>query len=113
MGWWSRDKTRIEVDDEGVRRVRGATCIEVVTWRNLSAVDVRTTDEGPLYEDVHWVLSSRDGSGVALPQGQVPDGLLERLQALPGFDNEALIQAMGSTSNANFRCWGGEGSVSR
>ena len=31
--------------------------------------------------------------------------LLSRLQQLPGFDNEAVIKAMGSTNNAKFLCW--------
>jgi len=32
------------------------------------------------------------------------DKLLEALQKLPGFDNEAVINAMGSTGNARFVC---------
>jgi hypothetical protein len=32
------------------------------------------------------------------------DQLLERLQALPGFDNNAVIAAMSSASNRRFLC---------
>jgi hypothetical protein len=31
--------------------------------------------------------------------------MLERLQRLPGFDNDALIQAMMSVEDAEFICW--------
>jgi hypothetical protein len=31
--------------------------------------------------------------------------LLERIQGLPRFDNEAVIRAMGSTSNDRFVVW--------
>jgi hypothetical protein len=33
------------------------------------------------------------------------DKLLEALQKLPGFDNDAVIKAMSSTSNAKIVCW--------
>jgi hypothetical protein len=51
------------------------------------------------------VLHGRDG-GCAVPQGATGDRLLlERLQALPGFDNNAVIEAMSSTSRRRFLCW--------
>jgi len=31
--------------------------------------------------------------------------LLVRLQQLPGFNNEAVIKAMGSTTHNKFVCW--------
>jgi hypothetical protein len=52
------------------------------------------------------LIASDGKSGCAVPQSS--DGskqLLERLQQLPGFDNEAAIKAMGSTSNGKFMCW--------
>ena len=96
----------VEVDDEGVRRARGRVRIEEVRWDQLRAVHIRTTTAGPYAEDVFWLLSGSEGKGVAVPQEQMPDGLLARLQALPGFDNEAVIHAMGSTDSRLYRCWG-------
>jgi hypothetical protein len=55
---------------------------------------------------VFFVLAGRGGSGCIIPQS-APEStpLLERLQRLPGFDNEAFIRAMSSTEDATFVCW--------
>lgn len=39
------------------------------------------------------------------PAGDMPDELLTRLQDLPGFDNEELIAAMSSATEARFALW--------
>lgn len=47
-----------------------------------------------------------DKDTFVVPQGE--DGvseLLERLQQLSGFNNEALIESMGCTDNKLFLCW--------
>jgi len=45
-------------------------------------------------------------SGCLVPQSSEGFGnLLERLQKLPDFDNEAVVKAMGSTSIAKSLCW--------
>ena len=78
---------------------------EHVRWRDLQRVEVITTDDGPFAPDVFWVLLGTSG-GCAVPQGATGDReLLQRLQALPGFDNESFIQAMGNTENRRFLCW--------
>ncbi len=79
--------------------------VESVSWNELQEVAIITTDEGPLVDDVFWVLSGV-GKGCAVPSES--DGmkeLLARLQELPGFNNESVIRAMGSTSNSKFICW--------
>jgi tellurite resistance protein len=54
---------------------------------------------------VFWVLVA-DGSGCVVPsEAEGTDQLLKRLQELPGFDNQAVIQAMASTDNREFLCW--------
>jgi hypothetical protein len=71
----------------------------------LVGVAVRTTDEGPLSPDVFFVLGTNDGT-LIFPQGATGEaGMLRRLQDLPGFHNEALIEAMGCTDNRTFICW--------
>ena len=92
--------------DEGVARRFGilGRKSESVCWDELQEVRFDTTDSGPLAEDVFLVLMGGGGS-CTIPQDSMPEGLLDRLQALPGFDNEALIQAMGSTENQSFVCW--------
>lgn len=79
--------------------------VERLGWADLQKVEVVTTGQGPFDPDVFWVLHGTDG-GCAVPQGATGDSeLLERLQALPGFDNGAFIEAMSCTSDRRFLCW--------
>ena len=79
--------------------------IESVPWDELRAVLLETNDQGPFAIDVFWILVGQRG-GCVIPQGAHGEAaLLERLQALDGFDNDAVIQAMMSTENQRFLCW--------
>lgn len=96
---------RASFDDDGVSLERSGRALGTVAWRDLVAVEFVTTDEGPFSEDVFLVLHD-GGPGFVVPQGAEDFGaLLERLQKLPGFENRAVIDAMGSTENARFPCW--------
>ena len=95
----------VEVDEQGVTR-RSNGEVEVVAWPELARVLIRTTDTGPFADDVFWLLERRDGSVLVVPsEAAGADRLLERLQELPGFDNEAVIRASTSVENALFPCW--------
>src|SRR5687768_4897049 len=95
----------VRVSDAEVVCERPDGKVERVGWADLQQVEVVTTGDGPFAPDVFWVLHGRDG-GCAMPQGATGDGeLLARLQVLPGFDNDALIAAMSSTSDRRFLCW--------
>lgn len=93
------------MDNTGVRKVVHGAVVEAITWDSLTAVEILTTSDGPISEDVFWGLHGTGVNGVVVPAGLAPDGFVERLQALPGFDNTALIAAMGSTTDASFPCW--------
>lgn len=95
----------IVFDDRGARRLYNGETTHRVLWSDLERVAIRTTDDGPAAEDLFWVLLGSRGSGFVIPAGLVPDGLVTRLQQLPGFDNEALIRAMQSIDDAVFECW--------
>lgn len=103
----SRVKEAVIFTDEFIKRSRSDGIEETISWKDLDKVVILTTDEGPLQEDVFLLLISKDEkSGCAVPQfSNGFDALLGRLQQLPGFDNEMVIKAMGSTSNARFLCW--------
>jgi hypothetical protein len=102
-----RNMQSLTVDDWGIRRPLASGGEEAVAWADLAEVLILTTDEGPFAEDVFFALRAADGSGVLVGQGLATEhDLLEILQArLPGLDNEAIIAAMGSTENAQFRLW--------
>lgn len=81
--------------------------VERVALADLAAVAIETTDEGPFVADVFWYLFGHQGKGGCVyPGGATGEReILAALQQLPGFDNEAVVRAMGSTDNAVFVCW--------
>lgn len=98
-------KARVAFDAERVTRSLANGRVETVRWEDLERVEILTTDEGPLADDIIWLLIGKEG-GCAVPsETDGMDALLARLQRLPGFDNEAVIRAMGCTSHARFVCW--------
>lgn len=99
--------------------------VEQVKLAELRAVLIETNDSGPWGSDLWWILvgapgeggkeGGKEGSteggnhGCAFPGGARGETeILDVLQALPGFDNGAVIEAMGSTTNARFLCWKAE-----
>ena len=95
----------VTVTEEGVSVRRPDGEVESVTWQDLRGVLLETTDQGPFVPDVFWVLVGTE-SGCVIPQGAIGESeLLKRLQNLPGFDNEQVIQASCSADNAKFLCW--------
>jgi hypothetical protein len=96
---------RVTFNDDLITRTLSDGKTETVRWDDLQEVGILTTDEGPMVEDVYWMLVGTNG-GCAIPSGAYGmDKLLARLQQLPGFDNGAVIEAMGSTTNNRFLCW--------
>lgn len=95
----------VRLTDAGVSCHRPDGLVESVAWADLRAVLIETNDSGPFLMDVFWILIGSQ-SGCVVPQGATgEDELLGRLQQLPGFDNQALIDAMLSTDNQRFLCW--------
>jgi len=97
---------RVEITDVQVV-YHGPKKEERIAWSELIEIGIVTTDEGPFQEDVYFLLLGPDREhGCAIPQGATgTQKLVERLQALPGFENDALIRAMGCTDNNRFLCW--------
>jgi hypothetical protein len=95
----------IETTDSLVRVMHPDGTIEEVSWDHLTGFDIETNELGPFAPDVFWVLRSPERA-IHVPQGaKGDDHLLERLQQLPGFDNEAFIAAMASTAETAFKVW--------
>lgn len=94
---------RISESDVSCTRPNGTT--ERVAWDDLRQVEIVTTDDGPFRPDVFWLLHGSK-TGCVVPQGATGEPeLLERLQQLPGFRNNAVIEAMTSDDNQRFLCW--------
>ena len=94
------------MDETGVRRTLGDGKVEQVAWKDLVEVQIVTTDQGPWVDDVFYLLIGADGTGCVVPQEDPASAaLLTRLQALPDFDNDKVIEAMSCSENARFVCW--------
>jgi len=95
----------VRLSDQEVVCERPDGKVERISWSELQKVEIVTTSEGPMVADVFWVLHGLN-RGCAIPQGATGEKeLLERLQKLPNFDNGAVIEAMGCTSDRRFLCW--------
>jgi hypothetical protein len=97
----------LEVTEVGIKCIRPNGDVEQVSFSDLVEVRIDTNDSGPWGADLWWVLlGSTPTSGCVYPGGATGEQVaLDALQRLPGFDNEKVIQAMGSTDNASFKCW--------
>ena len=72
--------------------------------KDLKRVSIITTDQGPFYPDVFWLLESSSEIGI-IPQEGPDSEFLNKVQSLPGFDNKAVIMAMSSAVDNIFVCW--------
>ena len=97
---------RIEIDDVGIARTVGSIN-ERIRWDDVEEIRIITTDDGPYAEDVFFAIADGNQKGCLVPHdAAVRSKLLERLQSrFDGLDDEAVIRAMGSTSNGNFLIW--------
>lgn len=99
----------VTFDDECIVRHLADGRTETIRWEDVRKVSVVTTDEGPILDDVFWVITG-EGGGCLVPSETLgTKELLIRLQKLPNFRNESFIAAMGSTSRAEFVCWERDG----
>jgi hypothetical protein len=95
----------VRVDDWGVKRLDGTG--EQVAWDDVVAIEIITTTDGSIGEDLFWLLFSKDGAGVAVTGEQAHgcDLVTTLQQRFPDLDNEAVIAASGSVEEARFTVW--------
>jgi hypothetical protein len=99
---------RVRFDDISIAVPRTNGLVEILAWADLASVTILTSEAGPVEPDLFWVLQNRDGRRrLVVPMGAAGEHeLLKAMQArLHGFDNMAVIEAMGSTGNASFVIW--------
>lgn len=102
------EQVRVDFDEDMISVIHEDGTRESVKWSELTAVVIKTTDQGPLLEDVFFILFGNDQkSGCVVPQEATgASELFSALQdRLPGFDNEKVIEAMSSTDNHSFLIW--------
>jgi MYXO-CTERM domain-containing protein len=100
-------RTSVELDENDVRFTERGELI-TIPWQSVTGVDVITTSGGPWAEDVFLVLLVAPDDRVACIVPQESEGfkaLANRVLALPHFDVDEFVAAMGCTSDHRFRCW--------
>ena len=96
----------IQMTESDVSCHRPDGVVETVRWDEVEQVQVLTNSDGPFAPDCFWLLIGPGTTGCCIPQGATGDGeLLARMYELPGFNNQAFMEAMGSTQEAIFTCW--------
>ena len=101
-------RERVQVGATAITVLHPDGKLDTLAWADLGTVTVLTSDAGPAETDLFWVLQSRDGRHrLVVPMGATGEhDLVIAMQArLNGFDNMAVIEAMGSTGHASFRIW--------
>ncbi len=83
--------------------------VQKVAIDSLIGVAIETTDQGPFVDDVWWHLATGESVATYPSEATGAGELLSQLQALPTFNNDRLIQAMGSTQNNMFILWDKQG----
>ncbi|MHA1379138.1 MAG: tetratricopeptide repeat protein [Candidatus Helarchaeota archaeon] len=73
-------------------------------FKDLKRISIITTSQGPLIPDVFWLIEGKDEIAIFPSEGN-DSNLLTKAQALPRFDNDAVIKAMSSTEDDFFVCW--------
>jgi hypothetical protein len=82
---------------------------ESIKWDAIIGIAIETNDQGPFVEDVYWLLASEEKVIKYPSEATGSEEMLKRLQEIPTFNNESLIEAMTCTDNKTFILWDHEG----
>lgn len=96
----------VEVNDAGIAAAYPGGEIQRISWSEVQCVAIETNDSRPWGADVWWLLEG-GASRCAYPGGATGEheALAEYPKRFSGFSEAAVIEAMGSTSNARFVGW--------
>lgn len=76
-----------------------------IPWRDVMAVGIRTTEDGPFAEDLFWQFVLRDRM-IEIPGALVENDAFDVLRDhLPGIDWRKVVTAVGSTAERIFSLW--------
>jgi hypothetical protein len=102
----------VTFDDSGISAAYPGGEVQWMAWPEVEQISIETNDTGPWGADVWWVLTGT-GRRSTYPGGATgeQEALTEFRKRFPQFNEEAFIQAMCCTSNAQFVCWKREHAV--
>jgi len=76
--------------------------VQRIQLEDIKGIAIQTNDSGPAGSDVIWFVSDGN-STISFPMGATGENnVLPVFQKFDGFDNQELINAMGSTENNVF-----------
>ena len=98
--------TRVLVDDAGIAIDAGGPPLRLA-WDNVGRVHIESVEGGLNADAVTWVLTpATGGAPVRVAQTATgADAMIARLQQLPGFRYEPMIQSMITTAATVFLVW--------
>jgi len=122
--WWARKRKEradalmferavvVTIDDTGISAAYPKGEVQRIAWPEVDQITIETNDSGPWGADVWWILAG-PAQRCTYPGGATgeQEALAEFPKRFPRFSDEAVIQAMGCTSNAQFVCWRREHAV--
>lgn len=72
----------------------------------LTRIDIIVSTDWGAAPDIFWTLQHRDGPDLSIPaRAEGGENLADAFAALPGFDYQKVIRAMGTTGDARFLIW--------
>ena len=79
---------------------------KMIENNEYSKIDVVTTDQGPMVDDVFWVFTDSDNEIYHIPQSDPKsEELIEICNKIDGFKMDALIDSMSCAGNKVFNLW--------
>jgi hypothetical protein len=101
---------RVMVDDAGIA-LNLADDTKRIAWPDVQSVHIESVAGGLNADDVYWVLTPARGATPLRVAQTAPgaDSMIARLQQLPGFRYEPMINSMITTEATRFLVWEREG----
>lgn len=101
---------KVMVDNAGIALTVGGDT-KRIAWPDVQSVHIESVAGGLNADDVYWVLTpSRGATPLRVAQTATgADLMIARLQQLPGFQYEPMINSMITTEATRFQVWEREG----
>lgn len=96
------EKWHVQVLDQLLKVTDPQNHVQQMNLAEIKGIAIQTDESGPAGSDVTWFISDGN-STISFPMGaRGEDEALKAFQQIDGFDNEQLINAMGSTKSNVF-----------
>lgn len=95
----------VKVDDSGFRVTSSDGETRDYPWAAVNHVGILTTSDGPLCEDVYFVVKTDVGAICITHSDATQMDLLQYFDRLDGFKWDKVVEAMCCCVDASFPCW--------